>query len=135
MERQVAIYLKDISLLRQKFLNSLTVREMSLETRLQGTRNSYAIKLYFSFNDQLVVKLLNKNINFLKDAIFLCKEDFLLVSKILSYIYGYLCNIWTHIHSKLAFTVERKVKVNLVPLSSLTHERWLEHNMKFYTEF
>ena len=96
---------------------------MSLETRLQGTRNSYAIKLYFSFNDQLVVKLLNKNINFLKDAIFLCKEDFLLVSKILSYIYGYLCNIWTHIHSKLAFTVERKVKVNLVPLSSLTHER------------
>ena len=93
MERQVAIYLKDISLLRQKFLNSLTVREMSLETRLQGTRNSYAIKLYFSFNDQLVVKLLNKNINFLKDAIFLCKEDFLLVSKILSYIYGYLCNI------------------------------------------
>ena len=93
MERQVAIYLKDISLLRQKFLNSLTVREMSLETRLQGTRNSYAIKLYFSFNDQLVIKLLNKNINFLKDAIFLCKEDFLLVSKILSYIYGYLCNI------------------------------------------
>ena len=93
MERQVAIYLKDISLLRQKFLNSLTVREMSLETRLQGTRNSYAIKLYFSFNDQLVVKLLNENINFLKDAIFLCKEDFLLVSKILSYIYGYLCNI------------------------------------------
>ena len=93
MERQVAIYLKDISLLRQKFLNSLTVREMSLETRLQGTRNSYAIKLYFSFNDQLVVKLLNKNINFLKDAIFLCKADFLLVSKILSYIYGYLCNI------------------------------------------
>ena len=93
MERQVAIYLKDISLLRQKFLNSLTVREMSLETRLQGTRNSYAIKLYCSFNDQLVVKLLNKNINFLKDAIFLCKADFLLVSKILSYIYGYLCNI------------------------------------------
>ena len=28
-----------------------------------------------------------------------------------------------------------EVKVNLVPLSSPTHERYLEHHKKFYTEF
>ena len=80
---------------------------MYLETRLQATQNSWVKKLHCSFNDKLVLDFLSKNINLLKEEILLCKVNFLLLSKVLSHVYDYLCNIWTQKHSKLAFTVEK----------------------------
>ena len=80
---------------------------MSLETRLQASQNSKVKKLYCSFNDKLVVDFLIKNINLLKEATLLCKVDFLFLSKVLSHVYDYLCNIWTQTHCKLVFTVEK----------------------------
>ena len=56
-----------------------------------------------------------------------------LLSKVLSYFYDYLCNIWTQTHSKLAFTVKKMVEVSLPLIINTWKMPWTSQEILHWT--